>query len=186
LVYRCRENDYDHCSCPCRKYLRGANERVECHFESAELEFQNVERVRIPTYLAESMTRKIVLPRDIGVPGDVVLELLVGRNGRVLKAQGVSGNSVLISAAKPAMMKWVFSPFFLDGKPVQFLTKLTVQFDGKKGSARLKVEADPLATLNQRDHSETLPRLAAIKRRFDPENVFRRNLNVAPGLSGQV
>lgn len=104
---------------------------------------RKISRVRIPTYLAEGMTRKVVLPRDLGVPGDVVLGVLVEKNGRVLNVQRVSGDPRLVRAAKPAVMKWAFTPYFLDGEPVQFLTELTIMFDGKNGSAKLKVESDP-------------------------------------------
>jgi len=41
-------------------------------------------------------------------------------------------------------MKWVFNPFLLDGQPVQFLTEMTIQFDGKKDSAKVKIDKDPL------------------------------------------
>jgi len=105
---------------------------------------QRVSRVRIPTYLAESMTRRIVLPGDLGIPGDVVLEVLVEKDGRVLNVRRVSGDYRLVRAARPALMKWVFNPFLLDGQPVQFLTEMTIQFDGKKDSAKVKIDKDPL------------------------------------------
>ncbi len=40
-------------------------------------ELQNISRVRIPAYLAESTMTRVVLPRDIGIPGNVVLEVFV-------------------------------------------------------------------------------------------------------------
>jgi outer membrane biosynthesis protein TonB len=98
--------------------------------------------------LAESITTRVVLPRDIGVPGDVVLEVLVQKNGRVLNVQRVSGDPRLVRAAKPAVMKWAFYPYLLDGEPVQFLTEVTIMFDGKKESAKLKIENDPLSSRN--------------------------------------
>lgn len=107
---------------------------------------QRINRVRIPSYLAESMTRRVMLPHDIGISGVVVLEVLVEKNGRVLNVRGVSGDSRLIRAARPPMMKWVFNPYLVDGEPVQFLTELTIQFDGNKRSAKLKIEIDPLTT----------------------------------------
>lgn len=109
---------------------------------------RRISRVRIPTYLAESITRTVVLPRDLGIPGDVVLGVLVEKNGRVLNVRRVSGDPRLVRAAKPAVMKWAFTPYLLDGDPVQFLTELAIMFDGKKGSAKLKVESDPLSSRN--------------------------------------
>jgi Gram-negative bacterial TonB protein C-terminal len=107
---------------------------------------QKINRVRIPTYLAESIAIRVLPPRDIGIPGDVVLEVLVQRNGRVLTVQRVSGDSRLVRAAKPAVMKWAFYPYLLDGEPVQFLTEFTIVFDGRKDSAKLKIENDPLSS----------------------------------------
>jgi TonB family protein len=92
------------------------------------------------------MTRRLILPHDIGISGDVVLEVLVDKNGRVVNVRGESGDSRLIRTAKPAMMKWAFNPYKIDGEPVQFLTELTIQFDGNKGSAKLKIESDQLTT----------------------------------------
>ena len=109
-------------------------------------ESQKINWVRIPTYLAESITTRVVLPRDIGVAGDVVLEVLVQNDGRVLNVQRVSGDPRLVRVAKPAVMKWAFYPYLLNGKPVQFQTELTIMFDGKKDSAKLKLENDPLAS----------------------------------------
>ncbi len=43
-------------------------------------------------------------------------------------------------------MKWAFYPYLLNGEPVQFLTELTIMFDGKKDSAKLKIEDDPLSS----------------------------------------
>lgn len=113
--------------------------------QSASLRFN---RVRIPTYLAESITQRVVLPRDLEIPGNVVLEVLVGKNGRVLNVQHASGDSRLVRVVSPAVMKWAFAPYLLDGEPVQFLTELTFMFDGNKGSAKLNVESDPLFSRN--------------------------------------
>jgi hypothetical protein len=115
---------------------------------TADRPTQKISRVRLRTHLAESITTRVVLPRDIGVPGDVVLEVLVQDDGRVLNVQRVSGDPRLVRAAKPAVMKWAFQPYFLNGEPVQFLTELTIMFDGKEESARLKIENDPLTSRN--------------------------------------
>ena len=109
---------------------------------------ERITRARIPTYLAESMTRKVVLPRDLGIAGDVVVGVLVEKDGRVLTVQRVSGDARLVRAAKPALMKWVFAPYFIDGEPVQFSTELTSMFAGKKDSAKLKLESEPLSSRN--------------------------------------
>ena len=107
---------------------------------------QTATRVRIPDYLAASITTRVVLPHDIGIPGDVVVEVLVERNGSVRSVRGVSGDKRLLRAAETSVMKWAFYPYFVNGEPVQFLAEMTIQFDGKKQSAKLKVSKDPLAS----------------------------------------
>jgi hypothetical protein len=96
-----------------------------------------------------------------------VLEVLVQNNGRVLNVQGVSGDPRLVLAAKPAVMKWAFYPYLLNGEPVQFLTKLTIIFDGKKASAKLKIEHDPLSSSNP----ESVPNVE--KSQFHQQYSFR-------------
>jgi len=40
-----------------------------------------------------------------------------------------------------------------NGEPLQFVTELTIMFDGKKDSAKLKIESDPLSSLNPEPRS---------------------------------
>lgn len=101
--------------------------------------------VRLAPWLAESITRKVVLPRDIGITGEVTLTVEVGKNGKVLSVRGVSGDSRLIRAATPSLMNWIFAPYFLNGEPVKFVTDMTILFDGKKQLAKLKVHTHSLA-----------------------------------------
>jgi len=100
---------------------------------------QAVAGVRLAPWLAESITRTMVLPRDIGIPGEVTLTVEVGKNGKVLSVRGVTGDSRLIRAATPSMMNWIFTPYLLNGEPVKFVTDMTIQFDGKTQLAKLKV-----------------------------------------------
>jgi hypothetical protein len=116
---------------------------------TAESESQKVNGAKIPPYLAESMTQKTVFPKDIGIPGDVVLEVIVEKDGQVINVRGVSGDPRLIRAAKPGIMKWAFAPYFFNGEPIQFLTELTIQFDGEKHTAKLKTHPDPLTKPNR-------------------------------------
>ena len=97
------------------------------------------DHVRLAPWAAESITKKVVLPRDIGIPGEVTLRVEVGKNGKVLSMRGVSGDSRLIRAATPSMMDWIFAPYLLNGEPVKFVTDVTIQFDGKTQLAKLKV-----------------------------------------------
>lgn len=111
---------------------------------------QRISRVRIPDYVAMGTAIRVVFPREIGVRGDVVLELLVEKNGRVGNVRDVSGNKRLLRITKPVLMKWTFQPYFLNGEPIQFLTRITIQFDGESQLARLKLsKEDPLSLLGR-------------------------------------
>ncbi len=105
-----------------------------------------VDRVRIPTYLAQEITRTVVLPREIGIRGNVEIDVLVEKDGTVIKVQGLSGDARLLRTTKKAVMKWTFIPYLLFGKPVQFIAKLKFRFDGKNRLAKLEIseEEDPL------------------------------------------
>lgn len=95
-------------------------------------------RVRISSSAAAGIAVKRVLPQDSGVPGEVAIDAFVSKNGRVLNVRPISGDRRLQQAAKTAVLKWHFMPYFLNGEPVQFLTALAFHFDGKKGHATIK------------------------------------------------
>jgi hypothetical protein len=100
-------------------------------------------RVRLADWAAASITTHVVLPDEIGIPGDVVVEVLVEKNGQVRSVRAVSGDDRLLRVARPAVMNWVFQPYSLQGEPMQFSAEMTIHFDGNKGTAKLKVSKDP-------------------------------------------
>ena len=87
-------------------------------------------RLRIAGSFAQQMIQKKVSPPEVGVKGDVVLKVLVGEDGKVLSVRSISGDKRLIEAAIPAVLRWEFAPYFLNGKPIQFVTNLTIRFKG--------------------------------------------------------
>ena len=59
------------------------------------------------------------IARQIRVQGAVSVQILVDEQGRVISAQAVSGNAMLLSAAKEAAMRARFTPTLLSGTPVK-------------------------------------------------------------------
>ena len=59
------------------------------------------------------------------VQGVVILEALIGTNGKVTNARVVP---LLDQAAIDAVMQWEFTPTLLNGQPVPVLMTMTVQF----------------------------------------------------------
>lgn len=66
--------------------------------------------------------------RRLHVEGAVVMDVLVGEDGRVRQVQVTSGPPILARAASDAVKQWKYEPFLLNGKPVALHNQLTIQF----------------------------------------------------------
>jgi len=62
------------------------------------------------------------------VQGPVVLDVLVGRDGRVQKLGRVQGDVGLTAAASDAVGQWRFKPLIRNGRPASFETHITLVF----------------------------------------------------------
>jgi TonB family protein len=62
------------------------------------------------------------------VSGDVVLELQVQTDGRVSRANVISGPAMLQQSALDGIRKWTYRPFIQNGEPVEVNTVATVKF----------------------------------------------------------
>jgi TonB family protein len=66
--------------------------------------------------------------RQQHIQGPVVLNVLVGISGLVREASVISGDPQLAKAATDAVRQWRFNPHQLNGKAVEFETRITVNF----------------------------------------------------------
>jgi TonB family protein len=66
--------------------------------------------------------------RQQHIQGPVVLNVLVGATGLVREASVISGDPLLAQAATDAVRQWRFNPHQLNGKAVEFETRITVNF----------------------------------------------------------
>ncbi|HEU4994139.1 MAG TPA: M56 family metallopeptidase [Gemmatimonadaceae bacterium] len=73
-----------------------------------------------PTYPA--------VAQSAGVQGVVILEALIGTDGKISKARVLRSVPLLDQAAIDAVMQWEFTPTLLNGQPVPVLMTMTVQF----------------------------------------------------------
>lgn len=73
-----------------------------------------------PAYPAEAARK--------GIHGDVVLRVLVGKDGRVKSLSRISGDPALAKAAIKAVRQWVYEPVLIHGKPVDVHLTVTVHF----------------------------------------------------------
>lgn len=78
-----------------------------------------------PLYPAEAAQK--------GIQGNVVLRVLVGKNGHVKSLSRISGNPMLAKAAIAAVRQWVYQPTLIHGKPVKVHLTVTVHFTLPKG-----------------------------------------------------
>lgn len=91
-------------------------------------------RVRISQGVSEGMLIHKVIPvypaeaRANRVQGNVILQAVIDRDGRLKDIRAVQGAPELISAAVGAVQQWRYKPYYLKGEPVEVETVITVNF----------------------------------------------------------
>jgi protein TonB len=68
------------------------------------------------------------IAQEAHVGGSVVIEAVIGVDGRVKEARVVVSKPLLDGAALEAVRQWVFSPTLLNGVPVPVIMTVTVNF----------------------------------------------------------
>lgn len=68
------------------------------------------------------------IAKQIRAQGPVSVQILVDEQGKVISAQAVSGNPMLISAAKEAALRARFTPTLLNGQPVKVQGSIIYNF----------------------------------------------------------
>jgi len=66
--------------------------------------------------------------RQAGIEGSVVLRLVIGKDGAVQGMKVISGEPVLAQAAMDAVEHWRYSPTLVEGRPVNVLTTVSIEF----------------------------------------------------------
>ena len=66
--------------------------------------------------------------RTGGIQGTVEMDVIVGKDGEVQKFASVRGDPQLTEAAVNAVRQWRFQPFFRNGMPERFQTRITLVF----------------------------------------------------------
>lgn len=64
----------------------------------------------------------------IHLSGDVVLQIVIDKQGRVADAKVVSGHGLLVGAAQNAVKQWRYKPYTLGDAPIAVKTFITVKF----------------------------------------------------------
>ena len=68
------------------------------------------------------------LARQARISGQVRLEAIIAKNGKIENLQVISGHPLLVQAALEAVRQWVYRPTLLNGDPVEVMTLIDVNF----------------------------------------------------------
>jgi periplasmic protein TonB len=68
------------------------------------------------------------MAKQLHLEGAVQLEAHIGENGTVDDVKPLTGNAVLMKSAMMAVLKWKFTPFMADGKPVKAVADMSFRF----------------------------------------------------------
>ena len=69
-----------------------------------------------------------LIAKSARIQGTVRLSASIAPNGTVKDLRVLSGNPLLVDAAQNAVKQWTYQPTYLNGKPVEVLTEIDVQF----------------------------------------------------------
>ncbi len=83
--------------------------------------------------MAAMLVKKVIPPypktaKEAGIQGTVVLQALIGKDGRIVNLHVVQGPPELQQAALDAVKQWVYRPYLLNGEPVEVMTQINVVF----------------------------------------------------------
>ncbi len=97
------------------------------------------QRVRVSQGVSEGLLTHKVMPeypavaKQARVQGQVLLQALISKDGKIENVQVVSGPPMLAQAAVNAVRQWRYKPYMLNGQPTEVETMITVNF--KLGNA---------------------------------------------------
>jgi len=84
--------------------------------------------IRQPTRILDAQPIYPVIAQSARVQGVVILEAVVGADGRVREARVLRSIPLLDQAALDAVRKWVYTPTLLNGVPIPIVMTVTVTF----------------------------------------------------------
>jgi len=91
-------------------------------------------RVRISQGVAAALVADKVQPeyppdaREQHIQGNVLLQVIIGKEGSVENIELISGHPLLAPAAIDAVKQWKYRPYLLNGEPVEVQTQVLVNF----------------------------------------------------------
>ena len=80
------------------------------------------------------------LANQARIQGTVQFKAIIGKDGAVQSLELVSGHPLLAPAAQEAVKQWVYMPTVIDGKAVEVITDIDVNFRLEPGTGRSEAE----------------------------------------------
>jgi protein TonB len=68
------------------------------------------------------------MARIAHIQGNVILQVLIDKQGHVANMKPIMGHPILVQAALDAVKQWEYKPFQLNGEPAQVETAVVVKF----------------------------------------------------------
>ncbi len=87
--------------------------------------------IRVPQKTRHVAPIYPAIARGSGIQGVVILEAVIGENGRVRDVRVLRSIRLLDQAAIDAVRQWQFTPTLLNGEPVPIVMTVTVSFELK-------------------------------------------------------
>jgi protein TonB len=84
--------------------------------------------IRQPTKIRDAQPGYPTIAQSARVQGTVILEAIIGVDGRVTEARVLRSIPLLDQAALDAVRQWVYTPTLLNGVPVPIVMTVTVTF----------------------------------------------------------
>jgi protein TonB len=101
---------------------------------SASLPSVAAPKVRLSSGVTQGMLIRQVRPhypplaREARIQGTVVLQALIGKDGRIENLHVLSGHPMLTQAAIEAVRQWLYRPYYLNNQAVEVDTEIRVNF----------------------------------------------------------
>lgn len=97
---------------------------------------QTEKPIRVSSLIAAGLLRECdppVYPREAEeqeIGDDVILEVVIDREGAVSSVHTLSGDPVLRPAAEEAVRRWRYAPYVSEGEPARVVSTVTLRFPG--------------------------------------------------------
>ncbi len=116
------------------KSAAGDKAGAEEDWAKAESLGSSFKRIRVGGNVAQAKLIRKPQPeypreaKKAGISGLVRMNAITGKDGTIIDLTLVSGDPLLAPAAMEAVRQWVYQPTLLDGRPVEVVTQIDVNF----------------------------------------------------------